>query len=586
MFERNNRLLGRKYREYLFPTIISGMSMMLGAIVDGIIVGQFIGPDAVAAVSVTEPIVLFFQAVFFLFGIGGSTVISISKGERNEKKANAAFTFGCLIMLGLSVLIMLLGSVFIDGLVKVLCNEAALIGPAKEYAQILILGTPFLVIVPGMVYFVRTDGMPKLSARILLTANAVNLLLDLVFINVFHLGVRGAALATVCGYVVGFLPVLWYLFSKKRTFKFIRPKKADARCIPEMINSGLASCVNTCLLFLKTLFLNRIVMSTAGADGMVVFSVCSFALSFVSMFVSGGAETMVPLLGMLFGEKDRQGMKFVVKRTFFVVVLSCVVSVALMELFPVQILQLFNITLPEQVALGVPALQIFALSLVGMGISNTIMYYMQTIRQKNISVMITLLRGFVLTIPFAWLLARLFGTQGIWYAFVAAELLTILITLCVCRAKAARSHGKYTGVLLNERAPQTEFVYDVTIQSGVQDAVDVSKAILSFGRGHGLSESQANLLGLMAEEAAVSITNFNQGAKKANIDILCRIEPSMALLSLRDDGKPFDAMLLEPGEEEQFGNISMMNKIADDVAYTRALGLNSTVVVLKRKEQG
>lgn len=584
MFERNNRLLGRKYREYLFPTIISGMSMMLGSIVDGIIVGQLIGPDAVAAVSVTEPIVLFFQAVFFLFGIGGSTIISISKGERNEKKANAAFTFGCLIMLGLSVVIMLLGSVFIDELVAVLCNEAALLAPAKEYAQVLLLGTPFLIIVPGMVYFVRTDGMPKLSARILLIANAVNLLLDLVFIKIFHLGIRGAALATVCGYVVGFLPVLWYLFSKKRTFRFIRPKKADFHCIPEMVNGGLASCVNTCLLFLKTLFLNRIVMSTAGSDGMVVFSVCSFAVSFVSMFVSGGAETMVPLLGMLFGEKDRQGMKFVVKRTFFVVVLSCVVSVALMELFPVQILALFNITLPAQVAIGVPALRIFALSLIAMGISITVMYYMQTLRQKNLSVMISVLRGFALIIPFAWILSQLFGTQGIWFSFIAAEFLTVLITLCVCKGKAARSHGKYTGVLLNERPPETEFVYDVTIQSGVQNAVDVSKAIISFGREHGLSDSQANLLGLMAEEAAISITRFNRDEKKANIDILCRIEPSIVLLTLRDDGKPFDAMLLEPGEEDQFGNISMMNKIADDVSYMRALGLNNTVVELKRKD--
>ena len=583
MLERNNRLLSRKYKEYLFPTVISGMSILLGSIVDGIIVGQFIGPDAMAAVNVTEPAVLFFQAVFFLIGIGGSTLVAVSKGERRERKANAAFTLGVLSMLAISFVTLVLGSVFIEPLVRVLCNDPKLFVPALEYLQILIFGAPFMIAVPCMVYFVRVDGMPKLSARILLLANVVNLLMDLVYINVLHMGIRGAALATVTGYAVGFVPVLWYLFSKKRTLSFLKIKKEDLRCLGEIANSGLAAFINTCLLFLKTLFLNRIVMSTAGTDGMIVFSVCSFSLSFVSMFVSGGAETMVPLLGMLYGEKDRKGMDFVVKRTFLVVGACSAVSVFLMEVFPVQILGLFNITGAAQLAMGVSALRIFALSLLLMGISITVMYYMQTIRQKNISVMVSILRGFLITVPCAWLFSQMFGTYGIWFSFLTAEILTLAVTLIACKWKAVRSKGKYTGLLLHEKAPEREFTYDVTIKSGVKGAVDVSEELIGFCQKHGLDGTTSSLVGLMAEEASVSIASQNEGGRPVDVDILCRLRPDSVILSLRDDGRPFDAMLLEPEEEERFGNISVMNKIADEVSYSRTLGLNSTLVILSRE---
>ncbi|MEG0310269.1 MAG: MATE family efflux transporter, partial [Eubacterium sp.] len=122
----------------------------------------------------------------------------------------------------------------------------------------------------------------------------------------------------------------------------------------EISNSGLAGAVNTLLLGLKTLCINLIVMAASGADGMAVFAVCNFAISFVSMFIVGTSDTMVPLLGMLYGEKDWQGIRFLLKQAFTVVLISCGISVALMELFPVQILALFNVTSTVQVSLGIP----------------------------------------------------------------------------------------------------------------------------------------------------------------------------------------------------------------------------------------
>lgn len=541
MFERSGKLINKKFREYLIPTTLSGISIMLGSIVDGIIVGQTIGADAMAAVNVAQPFLLLFQALFFLLGMGGAILVAISKGERDHRKANAVYTLGSLGLLLLSVVILVLGLLFLNGLVGLLCNDASLYTLARDYVRVLIIGAPFMLFVPGMVFFVRADGQPKLSAAIFLIANVVNLFLDLVFIQVFHMGIAGAALATVTGYVLGFVPVLVYWFSRQRTLKYVRIKKQELSLIGEIAANGLAGTVNTLLLTIKTLFVNRIVLAVGGADGMAIFAVCNFAISFVSMFNSGASDTMVPLLGMLYGEKDWKGIRFMLRRAFTVVIVCCLFSILLLETLPAPILGLFNVTSAVQLAMGVPALRIFAVSLLGVGISCTMMYYLQTIKHRVISITISVLRGFVLIIPSVWALSSIYGIVGVWWGYVLAEALTVLITFILCRATATRSKGRYSGVFLFETPPATEALYDATIRVRAEDAVNVSSDLIAFGRENGLGETQAGLMGLMAEEAAINIMEYNEGGAPLELDILCRIRSGDIILSLRDDGKPFDA---------------------------------------------
>ncbi|MEG0495682.1 MAG: MATE family efflux transporter [Eubacterium sp.] len=585
MFERSSQLVNRKFREYLIPTTLSGVSMMLGIIVDGIIVGMTIGPDAMAAVSVGDPIVLLYQTIFFLFGMGGATLVSILKGEHNNPKADTSYTVSCLLLLISSVVILILGQIFLDNLVGIICNDQSLFDFTHAYVRVLLWGAPFMIFVPGMVYFIRVDGQPKLSANILLIANIVNLVMDLVYIKIFNFGIGGAALATVTGYIVGFIFILKYWFSKKRTLHFIKIQYNDFKLTTEISNSGLAGAVNTLLLGLKTLCINLIVMAASGADGMAVFAVCNFAISFVSMFIVGTSDTMVPLLGMLYGEKDWQGIRFLLKQAFTVVLISCGISVALMELFPVQILALFNVTSTVQVSLGIPALRIFAFSLIGVGISYTMMYYLQTTKHRNISVTISVLRGFALIVPCVWIFSRFLGLAGILSAYVIAETLTILITLILCKRAVLKSKGKYSGIFLYEK-PTEEALYDVTIHSQIEDAVTISDQLIDFACTHGIDPTTSNLVGLMAEEAVVNITSYNRGEKPLEIDIACRIKPEFIFLSLRDDGKPFDMMTVSPKEKDHFqcDSITIINKIAKNVDYARMIGLNNTVIMLERKE--
>ncbi len=139
---RTGTLLSRKFNEYLFPAIISSMSVLLAAFIDGIIVSKLINDDAFAAVNLADPVVLFMQALFFVFGIGAAISISIAKGQRNVKKANALFTLSFAGSVIVSLIAAAAGVMLIDPITSALCTEPQLRGLVRNYALYTLIGTP------------------------------------------------------------------------------------------------------------------------------------------------------------------------------------------------------------------------------------------------------------------------------------------------------------------------------------------------------------------------------------------------------------------------------------------------------------
>ena len=579
-YQRNGALLGRKFTEYLFPTIISNMSILLASFVDGIIVSKLINDDAFSAVNLAEPVILFMQALFFLFGIGGAICISIAKGQRDEHKANAVFTLSFLSAVLVSVIVTVLGIVLIDPITRVLCSDSTLYDYVQHYALFNIYGSLFMIVVPYLVFIIRTDGMPKFSANILLVSNIVNLLMDLVYMGVFKMDTSGAALATVTGYVVGFIMELYYLlFYKKRTLKFIRLKKSDFKYLGELSTGGIASVINTILLFVKAILLNQIVLGATGADGMAVFSVCNFTLTFISMFITGGSDTMTPIVGLLYGERDYKGIDIVLRKTFVFVTASCAVIMAVILLFPSLLLQLFSITSPERLAMGIPAVRIFSLCFVFMGICYVTLSYLQATKQKAISVITTFLRGLIITVPLAYVLSGLFGLNGVSLTFVLSEALTAAITFIICFIVSRVKSDKYSGILLHERQTECSALFDASLKPEAEQAAGISDSIIAFCNDNGITGKTADYAGVLSEETVEHIRNHNLDKKQPKIDLICRITDEEVILSVRDNGEAFDAATVDDGEE--FTNLKVINSLADDVDYSRALGLNNMLIKIK-----
>lgn len=579
--KRNGVLLNRKFNEYLFPAILSAMSILLAAFVDGIIVSRLISADALSAVNLADPVILFMQAVFFLFGIGGLISISRALGERNSRKANALFTLAAVGSVITAAVVTLLGTLFTDNIVSAICNEQKLTQMVKEYVSYSFYGSSLMIVVPTFVLLMRVDGLPKFSSAVLVVSNAVNLIMDIVYIKVFDMGIKGAALATVTGYVFGLAMVLYYLcIYKKRTLRFVKISLKEIKYLGELCASGISSVLNTVLLFVKAILLNRIVISTAGAEGIKAFSVCNFILTFMSMFVSGGADTMTPIISMLSGEKDFKGLRFVLKRTFIFVLGCCTAVIAFICIFPETVLGIFSVKSESGLEIGIPAVRIFSLSLIGMGICYIMMNFYQATKHKPLSIMVSLLRGLVITVPLAFAMSKLFGTSGIWWSLFISEMLTAVILFAVSFIISRKKKDKYSSILLFEKNAQSNAVYDVSLEAEQNGAVKVSETIRDFCLENSVEDKKAQYAGLLAEETVEHIRRFNTDAAP-RIDLFCSVLPDKVILSVRDNGAIFDPAKVEDDTEE-FSNLKMIHSVADNVEYTRVIGLNNMLVELGR----
>ena len=568
---RNSALLGKKFNEYLLPAILSAMSILLASFVDGIIVSKLISPDALSAVNLAEPVILFFQALFFLFGIGGLISISRALGERDSRKANVLFTLAAIGAVIVSVAVTVVGTVFKDGIVSLVCNEQKLTKMVSDYVSYSIYGSAFIIIIPTFVFLMRVDGLPKFSSAILIVSNAVNLVMDIVYIGALGMGIKGAALATVTGYAVGSLMVLYYLcIYKKRTLKFIKLGAGDFKSLAQLCTSGISSVLNTVLLFVKAILLNRIVIKAGGADAISIFSVCNFLLTFISMFVSGGADTMTPIVSMLSGEKDNKGIGIILKKTFAFVLGCCAAVIAFVCIFPEAVLAIFSVRSESKLAIGVPAVRIFSLSLIGMGISYIMMNYFQSVKHKALSVMITLLRGIVLTVPLAYAMSKLF----------VSEMLTAAAAFGVSFIIRCTHKEKYSSVFLFESSADSSAVLDVSLEAKKTDAVRVSESICTFCLENGADGQRAKYAGLLAEEMVEHIRRFN-GENAPQIDLFCKVLDDRVILSVRDNGAIFDPAKVDD-DTQGLTNLKMIRSVADKVEYTRVIGLNNMLVELGR----
>jgi Na+-driven multidrug efflux pump/anti-sigma regulatory factor (Ser/Thr protein kinase) len=579
-FVRSGVLLQKKFYSYLVPTVIMNLALSLGVVVDGIIVGNILGTDAFSAVNICAPVLYFFSALYALFGVGGSTIAARMKGAMDNHSANKVFTLSIAGLILSSCLIGFLCFIFSDPISGLLSGKSRLQELVKTYFTILSLGIPFLVTISGAVYFIRTDSRPKLAANILILANAFNLTFDLIFMGFFKMGIEGAGLATVLGYILGGVLGIKYFASNTRTFKFVQIKKSDLKLFSSILGTGLPSALAGATVFVKNFAINIILLKTLGPGGVAMFAVCLNTLAVSGIIIGGTAQTLVPVLGCTYGEKDFQGIRLIMKVAVLTVTGLCIFMVLLFTAFPGKIAWIFGIDAAHLMAPLTFAIRIFSLSLPFFGLNFVMICYFQTIDRKLFSSMIVILENLVYILPLILFMETLFGEPGIWISFIMAEIFTLGTVFFVSFMIRKKSGKNLSPFLLLEDIDAK--MLDVTIHSSIENATGISDDIIRFCKKNNISPERANRAGLIAEELTTNIIRFG---KTRNSDSLIDIRLSIAqddiVLRIRDDGIPFNPVehIRKKGLESSFG-LKIVNQMAKKFDYTYALNFNNTAVSL------
>ena len=571
-FIRNNRLIKRKYREFFLPTIAMALSYSLATIVDGIIVSIFLGADQMAAVNTCLPIPQLNATIATLIGIGSSTLISIAKGRREKQTADSTFTSYAMLLVLCVTLLVGAYAVFFDPICHFLSSDKTLSPFVHSYFGMLRWGAGFHIAAVSLGYIVSAEGHAKISSMAMITANVANLMMDIIFIRLFGMGISGAALASVIAFCLQFsmLILLYVCSKKKRTVHFFFHETFKSAF--SVLKTGFSSALSLILVGIKIACVNKIVTTIAGANGMIAFSLCIAELSLASLLIGGASDTMMPILGIYHGEGDRHGVKLVFNYALKVLVLSTLGLMAVLELFPQIFFILYKITDASTIAIALPAIRIYALSLIGVSFSFHYLYYFAGTEREKASTVVSVVDGLAV-IPFALILSQPFGIHGVWISFSAAEILSALIIMVMVRARKDKAAVSETELLC-------EFSFDET---QVSDAIKKIRPLLTEQK---TDSNTANIATLAIEEIAVNSSEFTRKSQKrkhaVNFDVHLTKTDRNLVLSVCDDGEHFDPTTYTPEEAEEFpvSHISLLRAAASKIEYSHVIGLNKTVVWL------
>lgn len=580
MYKRRYDLLSSKFNEFFLPTLMTSMAGNICLFVDSIIVSFLIGAVNLSAIQVASPLITFVNLIYWMIGLGGSVLCSIAKSEFDEEKSNSLFSVSIMSLIVLGVIVLILGLLTKGTLIPMLTTSPQIIPLVDSFFTVLLFGMPFLCYLMSLSYFVRADGLPNLAFRSILISNIVNIIMDFVYIRVFGFGIGGAALATATGYAVGSIYVSTYFFKSERTLKFYKLSKIKLfnalNYFKEIAVSGFSSASTQLFFTVQLIIYNAVIGIALGKYGLTAYSVCRSCSFIIYIFLIGASQTMSPIVSVYYQEEDYSGVDFVVKRALKIALASSIALILIFTLLPQTVLTLYNVHDPEVIPVVVNALRIFMVSFVGVAITFLFTFYTQAIKRNKLSLSTSIIEGFIAPIALLFILNAIIGSDGIWLSFVGAEVITIIYIFIATRYISKKTNGEYSGFFINKKMP-TGDVLDLTVGCDLKETVEAAHHVEKYLKDLGIADGKAMTVSLAIEEMLVNIINTNPSLD--SIDVLVKIQEEHIIVSIKDQGIEFNPVI--ENENLEFDNISVLNKIADKVDYSRVLGLNSTAITIK-----
>ena len=347
-------------------------------------------------------------------------LVAYALGQKNIADARRFFTRALTLSMSIGILLSILGGLlFPNQTAHLLCSNEQILPLARDYMQVLLLGNPAFILMWGLSTMVGVDGKPKLVSLAVIIDNAVNLCLDIVFIQFFGWGIIGSSAATVVGHLVGIAILLshWWNPANRR---LIPTFSADGLITSwrRIISQGAPLAIASISLTLLLLSANTIVLSTLGRTGIFAFAVCMNLLQVYNLFLSGTCQTLQSLGAIQVGKKDEDGVRTVLRKAFRFITVAMIVTCVFVWIAPSVIAKLFGASQPEMILECEKALRIFALSFIPFCYIYVIMIVYKLYSQHRMALFISFALSLTV-IPVLWLMARIYPNL-LWYSYLIA----------------------------------------------------------------------------------------------------------------------------------------------------------------------
>ena len=422
-------------RRFAVPSVIAMLVSALYNMVDQLFIGHSIGVLGNAATNVAFPLSMVCTSIGLLCGIGGAANFNLCMGRKDPEHAKSYVGNAISMLAILGVILCVAVQLFLRPMMLLFGATPDVIDYACTYTRITSIGFPFLIITIGGSNLIRADGSPKFSMLCNLVGAIVNTILDPLFIFVFHMGMAGAALATITGQILSFALVVFYLRGFKTLPLSLSDLKPNMACWARIAALGATPAFNQVAMMVVQIVMNNTLTyygsnSVYGSD---IPLACAGIISKVNMlffsFVIGISQGLQPIVSFNFGAQKYDRVKDAYKKAVFVATAISIVAFLCFQLFPRQIIGIFGSGSEEYLHFAERYFRIFLFFTFLNGIQPVSSNFFTSIGAPKKGIFLSLTRQIIFLLPLLLIFPYLFGIDGVMYTAPIADLAAASVSI-------------------------------------------------------------------------------------------------------------------------------------------------------------
>jgi putative MATE family efflux protein len=423
--------INKLFFKLAIPAIIGMFMYSIYIFIDAIFVGQWVGTEGLAAISIVQPLVLVNLVIASFIGMGFSSLLSRAIGANDKKTISNILTSSTFFILIFSLVYSTLGYIFSESLVGFMGAEGLVLDYGNSYFTIVILGGFFFNFVAASTMLIQAEGRIKAAMIIITIGSFLNIILDIILIYYLGMGIEGAAIATVASMIVtASITIFYYLIGGSKLSFTLSGLKSSPHLLKTITPVGSSGLAMQLLALIEHLLIYKTVSIYGGSEELALIGASLNMLAFAGIPLWGIAQGLQPLIGMNFGAKQINRVKEGYKKFLLGATVIASVIWLLFMLFPSQILSIY-ITDIDVVKSGVFMFQIVMGAFFLRGFISIPIILFQSIGQGAKAFFMLLSDSILLFVPVIIILPIYMGINGVWYAILIGDILIVFLGLAL-----------------------------------------------------------------------------------------------------------------------------------------------------------
>lgn len=414
--------------KFMIPAIVSMIIAGAQTIIDGMFLGNYVGPSAMASVNIVQPFMQVIIGCSMIISVGSLSFIGRSLGDRNEEEAQNIFKTSFILIIISTIIISILGIFFSEKIAFILGADQVLLNGVASYVKIISMFAPLIGLMFLFGFINRVVGRPDLYLKGMILSVICNIILDFLLIKKLGLGVSGAAIATGLAYVVAFFVVIKPMINKNNIVNVFKGKFDKSAIVPVVYN-GSSEGVTAIAIATTAYVFNMAFMQIAGAAGVAAFTTINYIGEFGVLIMFGISDGIGPIISYNHGYKDKDRVKETLNLALKINLIVGAILFLILFVFGKELVSMFAKGNEEVLKLAIDGSKIYAFSFLICGFNIIKSGYFTSIGDARASIVIAASRGIIFIILGIIILPNLIGISGVWLTIPFAEIVTIIISM-------------------------------------------------------------------------------------------------------------------------------------------------------------